>query len=818
MTTALSLRKRTSYISILIAILVLLFYNGHILLRHGIPLSLDAILNYYPSAYALHASLQSGTLPYWTPQLQCGFPIFAEGQFSATYLPNLAAMLILDPDVAYGYLIVFHGFLALGFGFLWGRTLHLSITASTWLGLTLALTVPGRSSSIPMLASYVWTPMLFTVTERYVQRKAIWEIWPVALCVGMQWTTGFPQLAFYAAIAATLYLIVRVLGEDCSWSQRCVLLAAWLLGAFCGGLLAAPQLLSTYELAGYSIRSGGIEASMSGQNSLFPPALVTLILPGWQSFFAGSGLGSGGYIGLVPIYLTSLTLHFRPLRRKVFPLLTVAGVFAVLALGRYQPFFFIVRRLPGFSSFRAPDRCIFITHFALITLMGYGWDKLFSWSASHDLRKWLRKILLGGLTIQILNITVGNWLLQLLRPRLLELAELVTRRFVFSDHYHLQSWNYYQAKIQDLYQLVIKSTSWHERQNLIPILVTVTILVLTELHEKYQTRRWWSCAWSALLIIELLAIAGWVRNVQPTTPIVEEPQSATIVKSRTPDELYRTFWVTDEKSIIEGSYNIKLLAANYNLILGIPSTGVYSPLGFHSYYRLLEDLGSINLGFGLPPTTAERISKGRPLLSFLNVRYIFSSIPLEHFELIAFVDSVYIYHNDQALPRAFLVDEVRVAATHEQSMDWTRSNAAFLGKIAIVETSTTLPITPGAAAASSVQITYYDKRDIALEVSAAGNTLLVLTDSYYPGWSAQIDGETTEIYQASGAFRALYVTKGEHQITFHYTPSTLKLGRLMLMIGASLVFSILLISIRSHFTLSERNPESFEPEATHSDR
>jgi len=323
MTTIHSLRKRTGYIGILIAVLVLLFYNGRILLGQGIPLSLDALLNYYPSAYALHASMQSGTLPYWTPELQCGFPLFAEGQFSATYLPNLVAMLILDPDVAYGYLIVFHNFLALGFGVLWGRTLHLSIPASTWLGLALALTIPGRSASIPMLASYVWTPLLFAVTERYVQRKAVSEIWPVAICIGLQWTTGFPQLAFYAAIAVTLYLIGRILGEDCSWSQRCALFAAWLLGAFCGGLLAAPQLLSTYELAGYSIRSGGIEGSMSGQNSLFPPALVTLILPGWQSFFTESGLGSGGYIGLVPICLASVTLHDRPLRRKVFHLLVL---------------------------------------------------------------------------------------------------------------------------------------------------------------------------------------------------------------------------------------------------------------------------------------------------------------------------------------------------------------------------------------------------------------------------------------------------------------------------------------------------------------
>ncbi len=47
---------------------------------------------------------------------------------------------------------------------------------------------------------------------------------------------------------------------------------------------------------------------------------------------------------------------------------------------------------------------------------------------------------------------------------------------------------------------------------------------------------------------------------------------------------------------------------------------------------------------------------------------------------------------------------------------------------------------------------------------------LILTDSYYPGWSAEVDGEPATIHHADLYFRAIALEPGEHRLTLQYEP------------------------------------------------
>jgi uncharacterized membrane protein YfhO len=71
---------------------------------------------------------------------------------------------------------------------------------------------------------------------------------------------------------------------------------------------------------------------------------------------------------------------------------------------------------------------------------------------------------------------------------------------------------------------------------------------------------------------------------------------------------------------------------------------------------------------------------------------------------------------------------------------------------------------------------------------------LVMSDTYYPGWTAQIDGTKTEVMRANFNFRAIYLPKGEHTVEFRYVPRFLLVGALislatLLTVGGWLVFS-----------------------------
>jgi uncharacterized membrane protein YfhO len=52
----------------------------------------------------------------------------------------------------------------------------------------------------------------------------------------------------------------------------------------------------------------------------------------------------------------------------------------------------------------------------------------------------------------------------------------------------------------------------------------------------------------------------------------------------------------------------------------------------------------------------------------------------------------------------------------------------------------------------------------------------VLSDLYYVGWRALVDGENEKVYKADYAFRAVPVEKGSHFVELIYDPWSFKLG------------------------------------------
>jgi uncharacterized membrane protein YfhO len=54
--------------------------------------------------------------------------------------------------------------------------------------------------------------------------------------------------------------------------------------------------------------------------------------------------------------------------------------------------------------------------------------------------------------------------------------------------------------------------------------------------------------------------------------------------------------------------------------------------------------------------------------------------------------------------------------------------------------------------------------------------MLVLSDTYYPGWKVFVDGSPEKIYQANYTFRAVPLRAGTYQVKFVYDPMSFKLG------------------------------------------
>ena len=65
---------------------------------------------------------------------------------------------------------------------------------------------------------------------------------------------------------------------------------------------------------------------------------------------------------------------------------------------------------------------------------------------------------------------------------------------------------------------------------------------------------------------------------------------------------------------------------------------------------------------------------------------------------------------------------------------------------------------------------------IEVQASSKAPSFLVLSDVYYPGWEASIDGEKTHIFQTNYVLRGVRLPAGRHTVRFEYRPLSFYLG------------------------------------------
>jgi uncharacterized membrane protein YfhO len=73
---------------------------------------------------------------------------------------------------------------------------------------------------------------------------------------------------------------------------------------------------------------------------------------------------------------------------------------------------------------------------------------------------------------------------------------------------------------------------------------------------------------------------------------------------------------------------------------------------------------------------------------------------------------------------------------------------------------------------------------------------VVLSDTYYPGWGAFVDGRPAKLLRGDYAFRAVAVEAGAHTVTFQYAPLSFQLGLALTGIGIAVWLALALASIR----------------------
>ena len=174
-----------------------------------------------------------------------------------------------------------------------------------------------------------------------------------------------------------------------------------------------------------------------------------------------------------------------------------------------------------------------------------------------------------------------------------------------------------------------------------------------------------------------------------------------------------------------------------------------------------------------------RASRAHAALDLFAVRYVLLSPGMQPPRWLRPVfrqgDEI-VAQNPTALPRAWVSYSWRTAANDSSALAQTEaSNTDQLLRLPVIEHA---PAGGGGSPAgiARAHVTLDHNERVELEVSARRPGYVILDDTFYPGWSATVDGHVAPILAANDYFRAVRVDPGLHRIRFSYRPAVVKIG------------------------------------------
>ena len=121
-------------------------------------------------------------------------------------------------------------------------------------------------------------------------------------------------------------------------------------------------------------------------------------------------------------------------------------------------------------------------------------------------------------------------------------------------------------------------------------------------------------------------------------------------------------------------------------------------------------------------------------------------------------------------------------------------------------------------AVDSARIIDYSASSVTIDVHSPCPGLLVLSDMYYPGWAATVNGTDARVYATDAALRGVPVRQGHSRVVFHYRPKPFRVGAVLFVAAIAAIMAIALLGFFSSRWWRERRraalPESPLTEVT----
>ncbi len=355
----------------------------------------DLQMYFFPYWAEAARALQAGRLPLWNPYLFAGAPMLANSQAGVFYPLNWPFWLLAGTDLvgvaaALHASVLLHVALATLTAYALARRLGLARTGAALAALLYAgggfLGV--HVEHLNQLQALAWFPLALLPARARMRRGGVAAggFWALvrqtsALNVAafaLMLLAGHTQTAFIAAVGVVVFRATQIRDHVTTYPRGNVRAASRFLLSLSpfvlAGVIAAVQLAPTLELAGLSVRAGGLPWREAVSFSFVPWQAHRVLLPAY--LFAPALPEGEAYLGLVGLALAgwAAVRAIRSRERAQVAALVLAGVGLFLALGAYNPLYLLAARLglPGVAQFRAPARYLALYALGGALLAGFG--------------------------------------------------------------------------------------------------------------------------------------------------------------------------------------------------------------------------------------------------------------------------------------------------------------------------------------------------------------------------------------------------------------------------------------------------------------
>jgi hypothetical protein len=700
----------------------------------------DLVSFLFPTYRFAAASLHAGSLPLWNPHLYGGVPFLADMQTGLFYPPNLL-LFFLAPDFAYKtmeWLSVFHIFLAGLFAYLClrylepGRPLRVPAALLGAIAYMFSDLFIVHFGNLNLIAVAAWLPLIFLLFWRSLRGRHLGLAVVAGMALGISTLEGHLQITLFIGFALAIAALVQSTTAHRDWGhsvgQRLwPLLALGVTAAVATGL-SALVLVPAFEFARLSPRAA-LPYQDAARYSLVPALLGEMLVPALfnsrePSLYWGVwDRVAAGYLGIFPLILAGLAVLLQRGRRiQIFVILAVTAF--LLALGVESVVHgWAYLLLPGFGQLRAPARFVVLLDFSLAGLAAMGLDRLLQ-PLDRRCRKglegaWRALLWLGGAAA----VAGGAW------------AYLVI--YQAQDRDPALFWRVSGAGSGVVFAL---------------LLLGAALAWLAARRSGRLPRR--TLAWLAvgLVFVDLASVGAYTDlGLKPPTAGFDHPGVVTFLQGQ--PGTFRIDSHTDVWDVWQP--DLALVTGLYDV------SGVDNPLMVADTARYWDGIGG----------------RSTRLYDLLGVRYVLGSkevvLDWNKFSLAFDGDpSVNVYRNETALPRAFVVHQAVLAASHEDAWALIHQPGFDPASTVIVEEGQPLDSQPTDGPPGTARVVRYGLNSLEIEVDSPAEGYLFVSDPFYPGWQAKVDGESAPILRADYAFRAVAVPAGSHRVTMDFRPGS----------------------------------------------